>query len=171
MFGMIRPSPRTTVIDVIGGLSEVEECLAVKSTTASGIGSDHDRSPVQLEVKRTVGLGLAPDHSDTSHSNLRCIHGGLNEEQPCITDPYSSVTDKFMEGVNRRNNIRYSPPTFTHLVPAVMEHTDPFFVEVDAFDKMVTYELLLHLEEEVVGCHSPLVLPPCSHGPPWVKSP
>lgn len=75
MFRMIRPS-RATVIDVTGGFSEVKKCLASKSTASSRFGSDHDESPVQLEMKRTVGLGLAPDHSDTSHSRFRCTHEG-----------------------------------------------------------------------------------------------
>lgn len=67
-----RPSPRTTVIDVTGGLSEVEKCSAAKSTTTSGSSaSDRDQSSVQLEVKWTAGSGLALDHSDTSHSRLR----------------------------------------------------------------------------------------------------
>lgn len=72
MCGMIRPSPRTTVIDVICELSEMEKCLAAKSTTVSGgIGSDHDQNPVQVEAKQTLGLVLALDHSDASHGRLR----------------------------------------------------------------------------------------------------
>lgn len=92
MFGMISPSSRTTVIDVTGGLSEVVKCLAARSTRASGcIGSDRDQSPVMLEVKQTAGLGLAPDHSDASHSRLRCIHTGLRYKQNCFIGPCSSI--------------------------------------------------------------------------------
>lgn len=83
-----RPSPQTT-IDVTGGLSEVEKCSAAKSTTTSGgSGNDRGRSCTRLEVKRMAGLGLALDHSDTSHSRLRCIH---SEQQLCTIDPYGRL--------------------------------------------------------------------------------
>lgn len=35
------------------------------------------------------GWGLALDHSDTSHSSLRCIYSVLSEQQRCIIDPYN----------------------------------------------------------------------------------
>ncbi len=43
---------------------------------------------MRLEVKRMARSGLALDHSDTSHSILRCIHSEL---QLCTTDPYGRL--------------------------------------------------------------------------------
>lgn len=112
MFGMISPSSRTTVIDVTSGLSEVVKCLAARSTSGC-IGSDHDQSPVQMEVKQTEGLGLASDHTNATHSRLRCMHRGLRHKQNCIIDPcskfagvthlpFTSVNEKFMSQSKRR---------------------------------------------------------------------
>lgn len=44
-------------------------------------------------MKRMAGLGLALDHSDTSHSRLRCINRVLSEQQLCTIDPYSRLAD------------------------------------------------------------------------------
>lgn len=44
------------------------------------------------EVKRMGGLGLALDHTDTSHSRLRCIHRVLSGQQQWTVDPCSGLS-------------------------------------------------------------------------------
>ena len=83
------PSPRYTFIDVTSGQSEVEKCSAVKSTTSGNISSDRDGALCSRRWSGWWGWGLALDHSDTSHSSLRCIYSVLSEQQRCIIDPYN----------------------------------------------------------------------------------